>query len=147
MRGGTDAGAHVRDAGVGEDRIEQGWVLAVSVADEVAGGRGGVVEVHREVTCGLGDPHGGGMRGGAENSDASGAVFDHREDVQARAGQRHGLEEVGGEDRVGLGAEESVQVVAVRSCAGSMPAWRMISQTVDGATLMPRVRSSPGIRR
>ncbi|OHV63679.1 hypothetical protein BCD48_37915 [Pseudofrankia sp. BMG5.36] len=42
---------------------------------------------------------------------------------------------------------KSAQLVAVRSGAGSMPASRMISQTVDGATLMPRVRSSPWILR
>jgi hypothetical protein len=42
---------------------------------------------------------------------------------------------------------KSAQLVAVRSGAGSMPARRRISQTVDGATLMPRTRSSPWMRR
>jgi hypothetical protein len=35
IRGGLDAAAHDRDAGVGEGRVEQRWVLAVAVADEV----------------------------------------------------------------------------------------------------------------
>jgi hypothetical protein len=33
-------------------------------------------------------------------------VLDHRKDGQGRSGQRLGLEEVGGEDGVGLGAQE-----------------------------------------
>jgi hypothetical protein len=39
------------------------------------------------------------------------------------------------------------QVVAARSGAGSMPATRRISHTVDAATLIPRVSSSPCTRR
>ncbi len=38
------------------------------------------------------------------------------------------------------------QVVLVRSGAGLIPAWRRISQTVEAATLMPRVSSSPWTR-
>jgi hypothetical protein len=39
------------------------------------------------------------------------------------------------------------QVVLVRSGAGSIPAWRRISHTVEAATLIPRTRSSPWMRR
>jgi hypothetical protein len=39
------------------------------------------------------------------------------------------------------------QVVLARSGAGSMPAWRRISQTVEAAVLMPRTSSSPWMRR
>jgi hypothetical protein len=102
----SDAAAYNRDPGVGEDRVEQRRVFTVAVADEVVGGRAGVVEVHGEVAGGLGDPGRGGVRGGAEDPDATGGVFDHSEDVQACPGQGHGLKEVGGEDRVGLAAEE-----------------------------------------
>jgi hypothetical protein len=38
------------------------------------------------------------------------------------------------------------QVVLVRSGAGSISAWRRISQTVEAATLMPGTSSSPWMR-
>jgi hypothetical protein len=53
---------------------------------------------------GLGDPGGAGMGGGAHDADAAAGVLDHREDVHAGPGERDHLEEVGGEDGVGLGA-------------------------------------------
>ena len=46
------------------------------------------------------------MGGGAEDPDASGGVLDDGQDVHPRAGQRHGFEEVGREDGLGLGAQE-----------------------------------------
>jgi hypothetical protein len=46
------------------------------------------------------------MCGGAQDLDASCGVLDDREDVQARAGQGAGLEEIAGEQCVGLAAEE-----------------------------------------
>jgi hypothetical protein len=42
---------------------------------------------------------------------------------------------------------KSAHVVEARSGAGSIPACLRISQTVEGATLMPSVVSSPWIRR
>ena len=45
-------------------------------------------------------------RGGAEDPHPAGGVFDGREDVAVGAGGRHGLEEVQGDDRFGLGAQE-----------------------------------------
>ncbi len=44
------------------------------------------------------------MRGGAEDADASGGVFDDGEDEQRGAGDGSGFEEVCGEDGVCLGA-------------------------------------------
>lgn len=46
------------------------------------------------------------MRGGAEDANPTVGVFDDREHVQASAGQRVGLEEVAGQQRAGLRAEE-----------------------------------------
>ena len=46
------------------------------------------------------------MRGDAEDADAAGGVLDDGQDVHALAGQGHRLEEVGGEDGLGLGAQE-----------------------------------------
>jgi hypothetical protein len=42
--------------------------------------------------------------GGTQDADAAGGVFDDREDVHAHSGQRHGLDEIGREQRVGLRA-------------------------------------------
>jgi len=51
--------------------------------------------------------------GGAEDADSAGGVLDDGEDVQPRAGQRAGFEEVGGEDGVCLAAEEADPGLAV----------------------------------
>jgi len=77
----ADTAAHDRDSSVGEDRVKQRWVRAVTVTDEDSSGRAGVVQVHREVAGGLGDPGGGGVRGGAQDPDTTGGVLDDREDV------------------------------------------------------------------
>jgi hypothetical protein len=74
-------------------------------------------------------------------------VLDDGEDVQPCSGQGPGFEEVGGEDRVCLAAEEGGPGLAVALGAGSILLRCRISQTVDGATLMPRAANSPWIRR
>src|SRR6266511_1985602 len=73
-----DAAADDRDPGVGEDRVEQGGVRAIAVADEVPRRGSGVLQVHDEVASCLSHPGGGRMRGGAEDSDAAGGVLDDR---------------------------------------------------------------------
>jgi hypothetical protein len=64
---------------------------------------------------------------------------------------QHGVhvQEVDREDPGGLGTQElnCRHVGPDRRGAGSMPAVRRISQTVDGATAMPSFMSSPWIRR
>lgn len=42
----------------------------------------------------------------AEDPDAAAGMLDHCEDVETGAGQRHSLEEVRGDDGLGLGAQE-----------------------------------------
>jgi hypothetical protein len=96
----------VRDAGVGEDRVEQCRVLPIPIPDHVLHPAAGIVEVHDEVPGRLGNPRRGRVGGGAENAYPAGRVFDDRQDVQPGAGQRRRLEEVGGEDGLGLGALE-----------------------------------------
>jgi hypothetical protein len=64
--GRPDAAEHNLDAYVGEDLVEQGGELAVAIADEVPRFAAGVVQVHGEIPHRLGDPDGGGMRGGVE---------------------------------------------------------------------------------
>jgi hypothetical protein len=46
------------------------------------------------------------MRGGAEDADTAVGVLDDCEDVLALPGQGDGLDEVAGEQRFGLGAQE-----------------------------------------
>jgi hypothetical protein len=84
--GHLDAGQHCGDAGVGQDGVEQGRILAVAVPHDVPESAFGVFEVHGEVAGGLDDPGGGRMRRGAENADAAGGVFDDGQHVQTRAG-------------------------------------------------------------
>jgi hypothetical protein len=54
----------------------------------------------------LGHPRCGGVGGSAEDPYPAGGVFDDRQDVRSGAGQRRCLEEIGGDDGVGLGAQE-----------------------------------------
>src|SRR5437879_1893882 len=68
------AAEHDGDAGVGEDLVEQGGELRVPVAYQIRDGGARVLQVHREVLRGLGDPGRGRMRGGAKDADAAGGV-------------------------------------------------------------------------
>lgn len=95
----------------------------------------------------LGGPIPGGVSGGAEHADASGGVFDDGQDVLALSAGSDGLDEVAGQQGVGLRAQEVGPGGERRSGAGPRPACLRISQTVDGETLMPSVVSSPWIRR
>ena len=105
--GHLDPAEHGLDARVLEDGVEQAGELAVAVPDQEPRPASGVLEVHDEVPRGLGDPGGSGMRGCAEDPDPPGGVLDDRQYGQARAGQGDGLEEVAGEQGIGLGAEEA----------------------------------------
>jgi hypothetical protein len=87
------------------------------------------------------------MGGGAQDADVTAGMLDHREDIHAGPGERDDLEEVSREDRLGLGAQEHSPVSEVRCGAGSTPASRRISQTVDAATFTPNTSSSPWTRR
>jgi hypothetical protein len=78
--------------------------VAVPVADQKAGAAAGVLQVDGEIAGGLGDPRGGRVRSGAEDAYPAGGVLDDGQDVDAGAGQCCRLEEVGGEDGLGLGA-------------------------------------------
>jgi hypothetical protein len=85
-----------RGTRVGEDRVEHGRVLPIAVADRVLDATSGVVEVHGQVPGRLGEPRRGRVGGDAEDAYLAGGVFDDGQDVESGAGQRHGLEEVGG---------------------------------------------------
>jgi hypothetical protein len=72
---GADAAEGDLDAGVGEDPVEQGGELRVSVADQVPRLGVGIVEVHDQILRGLGDPGRVRVRGGSEDADAAGGEF------------------------------------------------------------------------
>lgn len=61
-------------------------VLRVPVPDQVRDGGVSVSQVRGQVAGGLSQPGRGGVRGGAEDSDAAGGVLDDREVVLASAG-------------------------------------------------------------
>lgn len=102
----TDTGLHDGEIFAFEDRVERGRVPAVAVPDQVPHRGASVLEVHDQVAGQLRGPGCGGVGGGTENTDAAGGVLDDSEDVQPCAGQGPGFEEVGGDDRVCLAAQE-----------------------------------------
>ncbi|MGO8883906.1 MAG: hypothetical protein ACLQI7_09425 [Streptosporangiaceae bacterium] len=63
-------------------------------------------EVHDQVACLLGGPRPGAMLGDAEHADAPGGVLDYGQDMGLGAVEHVGGEEVAGQDRLGLGAQE-----------------------------------------
>jgi hypothetical protein len=74
-------------------------------------------------------------------------VFDEGEDVVRLTAERGGGEEVAGPDGVAWLRRNAGQVVWSRSGAGSIPCRLRISQTVEGATVIPRPTSSLWMRR
>jgi hypothetical protein len=65
-----------------------------------------LVEIHHEVPCLLGDPFRGRVGGDPQDVDAPGGVFDDGQAIRLGAVQQIDGEEVGGDDRFGLGAQE-----------------------------------------
>ena len=107
-----------------------------------------VAEVHQEVAGLLRGPVSGWMQRDAEDVDPSGRVPDHGQDVGLGAVEQAGCEEVAGQDRLGLGAQELLPGrPGRRSGARSMPLAFRICHTADAATLTPRPASSPWILR
>ena len=94
------------DPGIGEDRVERGGAVRAAVADHELDSVRLVVEVHEEVAVLLGGPRPGGMLGDAEDADAPGGVLDDGQDLGLGAVGQVGGEEVAGQYRVGLGAQE-----------------------------------------
>ncbi len=89
-----------------EHGVEAGGELAVAVADEESEASVGVVEVHQQVARLLGQPRSGGVRGDAQDVHAAGAVFDDEERVEPVQGDRVEVEQVAGQNRLGLRLEK-----------------------------------------
>src|ERR1019366_351579 len=104
--GRPDVTEHGPDPGVGEDRVERGGEVRAAVADHELDPVRLFAEVHDQVGCLLGGPFPTGMLGAAEDADAPGGVLDYGRDVGLRAAGQAGREEVAGQYRLGLGAQE-----------------------------------------
>ena len=105
-RGARTGVLMILDVDGGEDGVEGGGELAVAVADEEPEAPVGVVEVHEQVAGQLGEPGSGRVGGDAEDVDAAGGVLDDEERVEPVQGDRVEVEQVAGQDRLGLRAEE-----------------------------------------
>ncbi len=92
--------------GIGEDGVESGGEVRAAVADHELDPLCLFAEVHEEVAGLLGGPFPGGMQGDPEDADAPGRVLDHGQDIGLGAVEQVGREEVAGQDRLGLGAQE-----------------------------------------
>jgi hypothetical protein len=94
------------DADRGEDGVERGGEFGVAVPDQEPELAPGVVEAHDQVAGLLGQPGAGGVGGDAEDVHAAGGVLDDEERVQPPQGDGLNMEQVAGQDRVRLRAEE-----------------------------------------
>ena len=121
-RGARTGVLMILDVDGGEDGVEGGGELGVAVADQEPEASTGVVEVHEQVAGLLGEPGSGGVGGDAEDVHAAGGVLDDEERVEPVQGDGVEVEQVAGQDRVGLRAEELAQDGPARRGAGSIPA-------------------------
>ena len=88
------------------DRVERGGVVRAAVPDHELDPVRLLAEVHDQVAGLLGSPVPGWMQGDSEDADAPGGVLDHGQDISLGAVEQVGREEVTGQDRFGLGAQE-----------------------------------------
>jgi hypothetical protein len=89
-----------------EDSVEGGGVLAVAVAEEDAEGLDAAAQVVGHVASLLGDPLRCGVRGEADDVELACSMLEERQCVQPSASDRVHMEEVRGDDSLGLGSEE-----------------------------------------
>ena len=83
-----------------------GGELVVVVADQEPERPVGVVEVHEQVAGLLGQPRSGRVRGDAQDVHSAGGVLDDEERVEPVQRDRVAMEQVAGQDRLGLRVEE-----------------------------------------
>src|ERR1039458_7219122 len=98
----ADRGANRLDTDRGEDRVKVGGEFGVPIAYEEPESSTGLFEVGGEVACDLGHPRAVRVSGDAEDVDYASFQFDHEQHVAAA--EQHGVdvEEVSGNDTLGL---------------------------------------------
>jgi hypothetical protein len=111
--------------------------------------RPGIFQVHEQVPCLLHDPRLDWVLGGSEDAYPAGAMLDCGQDVDLRAVEEIGGEEVQCQDplRLRLRSQELGLARSLPAGRGIDAAFLRICQTVDGATVMPSPASSPWMRR
>jgi hypothetical protein len=97
---------HGPDPGIGEDRVECGGEVRATVADHELHPLCLFAEVHDQVAGLLGGPFPGGVQRDAEDADPPRRVPGHGQDVGLGAVGQVDAEEVAGQDRLGLRAQE-----------------------------------------
>jgi hypothetical protein len=99
-----------------EDGVEGGGELGVAVTDQEPETSAGILEIHDQVAGLLGKPGCGGVGGDAQDVHAAGGVLDDEEGVEPVQGDGVHVEQVAGENALGLCLQEL--------CPGrSGPAW------------------------
>ena len=90
-----------------DECIEGAWELRVAVVDQETRASALVVELHQQVARLLQHPRGVGPAGAGDMFDPPGA--DGEEDEHVEAAQPHGVdgEEIAGEDRLAVSAQEA----------------------------------------
>jgi hypothetical protein len=89
------------NVGAGEYSVEGGGELGIAIADQEPEPVGVVAKVHEQVAGLLGDP-GRGVGADPGEVHTAAAVLDHHQNVEAAQEDRVDVDEVDGEDRVGL---------------------------------------------
>jgi hypothetical protein len=145
--GRLDGGAGDPGARGAEDFIERGGEAGVPVMNHELDPRPGVRQVHEQVPGLPHDPRLDGMLRGAQDPDAAGAVLDHGKDVHRGAVEEAAVKKSRAKIPCACDRGNSAHPGPSRRGAGPVPAFLRISQTVDGATVMPSPASSPWIRR
>ncbi|MCA1703095.1 MAG: hypothetical protein LC808_07425, partial [Actinobacteria bacterium] len=102
----------------GEDRVERPAESGVAVPEEELEGGGAVGEVHEQVAGGLGGPCPGRVRAHPEQMCSAGVMLDRDQDVDPPERDGVYVQEVHGQDGLGLCREELGQVGPDRRGAG-----------------------------
>ena len=101
-----DRGLDDPHAGRGEDRIEGRGELGIAVPEQELDTVSLILEGHQQVACLLGHPLPRRMGGDPGQVHAPCAVLDEEQHVQTAEKRGIDMEEVDGEDRLGLGLQE-----------------------------------------
>ena len=123
-----DGGPPDRGAGGLEDGVGRSREVGAAVADQEPEALEPLAESQGQVPGLLGGPRAGGVRGDAAQVHPAGVVLDEHQHVQPFQQDCVNVQEVNGQDPVGLGVQE---LPPRRACSGavpaSMPAARRIS--------------------
>jgi hypothetical protein len=119
------------DVDGGEDGVERGGELVVSVSDEEPEAAVGVIEVHEQIAGDLGEPGAGRMGGDAQDVHTAGGVLDNEERVSRCRAIVSTWNRSQARIAWACARRNCAQVGPARRGAGSIPAAFRILQTVE----------------